>query len=400
MTIFQRLCVVFSVLVSGAAMILAAEVQSKPDPQAAELIEKVKTAYGQLKTIKVEGRLDADLDIAGKSQSESVQFTAEYQAPGMYRHAIKESIQVGSTGEKIYVHDLAQNVYLTHDAPNAEVSYRQLPGMIGQLLEMQDPSLLLAVSQDSLQDVLQDAENLQVAADTQVGGKSLPTLAYKASDGRQVTLAFDAKDHLLRRATYDLSDLMRSRGAEAVNKALVTIAYDAVQAGATFPEGYFAWSAPADAQELSGSGQGRDAAVLEGKPAPDFTLKTLDGKEVKLSSLKGRRVVLDFWATWCPPCVRALPEINELHHALKNKGVQIYAINVGEEQAQVQNFLRQQKLDLPVLLDGDENVMRQYGIEAIPTTILIRPDGTVHKVFTGMPPGGKDELKRQIDAAE
>lgn len=393
-----------AIAATTAPHILAADApattQAVIPPEAAQLVSKVKVAYGLVKSLKMDGAMSADIDIAGKTQKRNMSFSAEYQAPAMYRHMVKDEVAAGSTGQTLYVHEIQRNVYATEDAPRNRVSFKQLPGVVGELLDVQDPGLLLAVSGNSVGDMLDGATKVRKATDTVIDQKGLPTLAYTASDGRNISLAFDPQTYLLRQATYDISGLMSSRGAEQVNKALVTIDYTQIQPNPQFDGAHFAWTAPPNAREMTSDGSDENGTIaLQGKPAPDFTLSGLDGKEVKLSSLKGKTVLLDFWATWCPPCVRALPEINEIYHARKDSGLQVFAIDVGEPKGKVQSFLTQKKLDLPVLLDDQEEASGKYSIRGIPTTIVIGPDGIIRKVFVGIAPGGRAEIEREIDAA-
>jgi peroxiredoxin len=265
---------------------------------------------------------------------------------------------------------------------------------------VQDPTLLLALSTGSIDDVLEGATFVKVTDNTLIGGDSLATLMFTASDGRIINLAFDAKTSLLRQARYDLSDLLRKRGAEKVNKALITISYDQVSPGVATDASQFAWMPPANAQQASDADNEAEAALaLQGKPASDFSLPGMDGKTVTLASLKGNVVLLDFWATWCGPCVMSLPELDALYQARKDGAVRIFAVNAGEEKEEVAAFLKAKNLTLPVLLDSEHAVTEKFGVGGFPTTIIIAPNGVVSKVFVGVPRGGKLELEQALDRA-
>lgn len=368
-----------------------------PTADALSLVEKVKQAYAGVKSMKLVGSLSADFDVAGKTQNKSIAFTSDFQAPASFRHEVVGEVIAGSTGQRLYTFEPRRNVYTSDDLPAKKGSYRQFPGIVGQLLDTQNPALALAVSANSLQDMIDGANAVKRAADTTVNQQILPTLSYTDADGRLVSLAFDGKTYLLRQATYDIGAMMRLRGADAVKKALIMVAYAQVDANvAPFAPDHFAWSAPATAREVGADVE--PASIMVGKPAPDFTLTGLDGKQVTLSSLKGKVVLLDFWATWCPPCVRSLPEINALYH--ENQSVKVFAVNVGEGKAAINEFLKSKNLDLPVLMDTDEAVKQKYGIDGIPTTIIIKPDGVIQQVFVGMPPGGKADIQRELTAAK
>ena len=138
--------------------------------------------------------------------------------------------------------------------------------------------------------------------------------------------------------------------------------------------------------------------ALEGQPATDFTLETLAGsKPVRLSSLKGRVVVLDFWATWCGPCRRWLPIVAQAHRDYAAKGLEVFAVNEREDDAKVQAYLDQQKLDLPVLMDRSGTVGSIYRASSIPLTVVVGRDGNVLRIMVGLHEA--DDLKDVLQEA-
>ena len=142
------------------------------------------------------------------------------------------------------------------------------------------------------------------------------------------------------------------------------------------------------------------AAAMVGKPAPDFTLQTLNGKAVKLSDLKGSVVVLDFWALWCLPCRAGLPHLDAAYQASKADGVRAFAVNLGDSRAKAQRFVDQTKLGVPVLLDADSAVGTLYGAPPIPLAVIIAKDGTVRQVETsGFDSEHPDAIAGHIAAA-
>nr|PZN41797.1 MAG: hypothetical protein DIU70_06090 [Bacillota bacterium] len=114
-----------------------------------------------------------------------------------------------------------------------------------------------------------------------------------------------------------------------------------------------------------------------GEPAPDFALETLDGQVVRLSDLRGQVVLLNFWATWCPPCREEMPALQAVERLYREKGFRVLAINLDESPATIRSFLEQNGLELTVLLDKDMKVTSRYGILPLPTSFFIDREGRV-----------------------
>lgn len=126
---------------------------------------------------------------------------------------------------------------------------------------------------------------------------------------------------------------------------------------------------------------GEQSMVLTGERAANFTLKTLDGEPVALGSLQGKVVVLDFWATWCGPCREELPMVEKLRTEFGD-AVQFYGVN-DEDTSTVKKFVKDKNLHMPVLLDYKREVHVRYGVRAIPTLLIIGPDGVIRQHFIG-----------------
>jgi len=120
-----------------------------------------------------------------------------------------------------------------------------------------------------------------------------------------------------------------------------------------------------------------------GDPAPNFQLQNLDGEPVALSNLKGKAVLLNFWATWCPPCRREMPYIQEIYDEWPEEWLVVLAINIGESASKVEEFMQRYGLSFPVLLDTKEKVAQGYNIRHIPTTFFIDKDGIIRMKIIG-----------------
>jgi thiol-disulfide isomerase/thioredoxin len=133
---------------------------------------------------------------------------------------------------------------------------------------------------------------------------------------------------------------------------------------------------------------------LTGKPAPSFKLQSVAGKEVSLEDLKGKFVLLDFWATWCVPCRHDLPVIEKLHQEFHRKGLAVIGIDAGEDSDTISQFLQTSKLSYPILLTADSSVLPSYNVTAFPTLVLLDADGKV--VFYHVGAGGEKALRESL----
>jgi peroxiredoxin len=124
--------------------------------------------------------------------------------------------------------------------------------------------------------------------------------------------------------------------------------------------------------------------VGRGTPAPDFTLSRLsDGTPVRLEDLRGRVVLVNFWATWCEPCEAEMPAMQRLHAQLEGPDFELLAISVDDEVPAVRAFRERLELRFPILLDPDERVARRYQTFRYPESFLVGPDGVIVERYVG-----------------
>jgi len=187
-------------------------------------------------------------------------------------------------------------------------------------------------------------------------------------------LWIDNATHLIRKET---SDELPSRKRETIFTVLRT--------GESMPPETFAYD-PATTQAKNRRQLAREAPkTLTGKPAPDFVLRDLEGREVRLSDLRGKAVLLDFWATWCGYCREALPMMELLHRSLKDKGLAVYGIDSEEPQI-AREYLLKYGYTMPSLADRKEETVNGYHVQGWPTTVLIDREGKVSYYGVGQEP--------------
>ncbi|MBI1195901.1 MAG: redoxin domain-containing protein [Gammaproteobacteria bacterium] len=130
--------------------------------------------------------------------------------------------------------------------------------------------------------------------------------------------------------------------------------------------------------------------------APDFTLKSRSGKNLKLSEYRGQVVMLNFWASWCGPCRQEMPLLEQLYQRYQAMGFTILAVNVEDTSGDALKMLKDVPVNFPVLFDSDNRISDTYGIEAMPSTILVDRDGNMRFEHLGYMPGYENDYDREI----
>ena len=128
-----------------------------------------------------------------------------------------------------------------------------------------------------------------------------------------------------------------------------------------------------------------------GTPAPDFTVQDSDRK-VSLDEFRGKVVVLNFWATWCPPCIEEMPSLVEMQQKMKAKGVEVFAVSVDADQSAYQDFLKAHKVNLLTVRDPDQKSNNLYGTFKFPETYIIDRQGVLRRKFIGAVDWGQPEI--------
>jgi peroxiredoxin len=141
----------------------------------------------------------------------------------------------------------------------------------------------------------------------------------------------------------------------------------------------------------------RAAALRVGDPAPEAVLETLDGDHIRVSQLRGKVVVLDFWATWCGPCVAALPNLRRLAQDHAGQPFVLLSVSGDGNGRKLREFLSTHELGWTQCWDGNGDVQRRFGVRGFPTTFLIDRAGRIRLVKTGWSRRAESDLGREVD---
>jgi len=383
----------------------AALAKVTPDVQA--VLDKVNEAYGKATSLELSGTISMSVEEGGAKRIHEATFSSSFLAPNKYRHQVKDHPILGGTGSKWFGYSSLNNLYTQADAQAGKAQLHDMPEDQGKVLWAEDPSLVLANSKDPSLDLREMASSITKLADEKIDGKDYVTLSLTLNDANKgpLTLNFDAQNYLLRRASLNMEDAFEKAGRADITDALYRVDYTTIKPNGALKAEQFAWVPPSGSKDMAtakaealaaADEEAGPAAALAGKPASDFTLEDMDGKAVTLSEMKGSVVILDFWATWCGPCVASLPHLNKIYTDLQKDGLKVYALNQREDKQKVADFITNKTLTIPVLLDKEGNVAKQYLVTGIPQTVVIGKDGVVKKVIVGFNPDGDQELRDLI----
>ena len=368
------------------------------------VLKKTAELYKKAKSVAVEMNRVQKLGPAKMEMTTTVAFQRPNRL-AVHSKTTMPVVDLVCDGKTLFLAIPSMKKYTEAEAP---ATFKDLMGDQIAASSLQLTMLVDLCSDDPYKSLMEGVTNSSYAGlDTLEGGVKAHHMKFTQDQfDWEMWVAVDG-DPLVNRVVIDLAKMVANSPAAAQlkgQKLEMVQDYKGWQLDKGIDEKSFAF-APAGAEKvksfMEGLGGGKEApSPLLGKPAPDVSLKLLEeGKgEFKLKEHKGEHVVmLDFWATWCGPCVMELPILSEVAEAYKDKGVVFCAVNQQEEPAEIRTFLKEKKLNFTVALDSSGAVGNAYGASAIPLLVLIDKKGVVQSVHVGYNPGIKSTLKKELD---
>jgi thiol-disulfide isomerase/thioredoxin len=385
----NRLRLLLALLVAFPALALA----SPPEPR--ELLQQSEVAIRALHGVCYEAEVEADGVLATQVPRMKGKVTLEI-APGidlprlyidsqitMPRQDTAIRLCAAGDGKTFAIADYGQKVFV-----------KQPPPAAFGLMNNVGPLILRELTAAKPFDRELRAVSLEYMGTEKVGNVECDLIhAVLAAEGGEVRWYLGRADHLPRRVQRFVDTPV---GKSTITTSLLTLDPHPDISDEVFrlekPEGF------ADPPEAPGPG-GR-TFLATGSEAPDWTLKTPAGKEVSLKSLRGKVVLLDFWATWCGPCKMAMPGVQKLHEKYKDRPVAVLGMNCWERNpnADPADYMKQMKFTYPLLLKADEAATK-YHVSGIPTFYLIDPDGKILLAFAGAGEDKTHQAEIAIDQA-
>lgn len=371
------------------------------DPQVSALVHRVADFYKGMNTVSLTMQTDLHVKHNDQSQDSTITYSVKFEKPNRIRYET-----ITGRPKTLGICDGSQ-VSLFVDSLN---KYRtaKMPADINQALAittggMSSLSLLnCMIAPDPYEMMMDGVTKASIVGSEKIDGTDTQHVRFEQKDVNWDIWFESDKTPWIRQVIPDVKDMMAKRHGD-VDLAFKFTFKDGT-ANPTIAAADFKFVPPPGATEIVANapgGEGSDAPhPLMNKPAPDIKLDTVGGGKFDLASHKSKDVVvLDFWATWCPPCRRSLPILAEVTKKYAGKDVQIYAVNEQEDPQKVQDFLKAQGLSLNVALDRNGDAGSAYKASAIPETVIIGKDGVVHAVHIGFSPDIKEKLSNDIDAA-
>lgn len=379
-------------LVLALCLTHAAVAEDVPGPNAAhDVLKKLSDYFAKADTLSATIDMQVSIQMGPQKHEEAGRIEMAVHKPDRFRFSFTQKQNTDTTvcdGRQLTTHMQALKQYT--QKPIAATKALEHPAMEvllqGTLIE---PDPYKAITE------LGQAPVLQPRA--KVGAVECDVVRIKTHDAT-LDLAIQATgDPLpLRMVMHRASRGMTAAGPTP--DLTVTMTYTDWQVGQPLHDTLFAFTAPAGAEKVDNFRRPQPSDALTGNPAPDFKLQTLDGKEVTLAQLKGKTVILDFWATWCPPCRKGLPVVKKVADEFADQGVVLYAVNQRETHDKVTGYLKDKKEleGLNVLMDRQAHVAELYLVNGIPQTVIIDAQGVVREVHVGFSPEMEKTLREEL----
>ena len=397
--------------VVGCAALGCAEDNSSPKPdskidtQATRVVRKMLDYLGGLESVRFNSQMTMKMEGEGINTKVTTRTTVAFKRPNKLSVVVTEGqfgLTTVSDGKQITTYMPALKKYMVQDAPE-RLDGAHVEGLGMAMFPGADIVLQAMLREDAYDHVMEGVTAAEHLGTEQIDGKPCHHLKFSQEEFDWEAWIEEGDRPVLRRFSPDMTKTLGESGTPFGKnmKMEFSLTYSDWEPNVAFSDEVFVFDLPEGAEKtdsLFEATEDQGPHPLVGKPAPALDVELLDGKQVTLEELKGKVVILDFWATWCGPCVKAMPTITEVAKQYEPKGVVFFAVNVQEDEDTVREFLKKQELEITVAMDSDGAVGERYQAEAIPQTVLIGKDGTVQVVHVGLVPGLKQKLSNELDA--
>ncbi len=350
---------------------------------AREVLGKSAAQYRDAQEYHLQGDLKVSMESDGQERTMDLNLLLAERKPDFINAVIvgpAVQMRIVSDGQNTWMYIPSMNQYMKQDGPfNADMANSPVPNLVHEYAGMAD-----SVASASLL----PEETVRIA------GEDRPAYVVKVEYTDRATIPgpdMSTKTLWIDKARFvvlrDETSSIVQQGPQGRPVRLDESArFSVMRVGEPVADSLFVFTPPEGATEVAPEealGDKRASDGLVGKPAEGFLLSGLDGVPVSLEALKGRVVLVNLWATWCGPCRHEMPDIEALHREFADKGLMVLAVDVAEEAADVDAYIREHGYTFKVLLDSDGAVANQYRADGIPTSLIIDREGAVTHHFVG-----------------
>ncbi len=366
------------------------------DPKAGQVIKKALNYLSGLSSFRTEIDMNIKIEAQGMKQEMAVKYSIALQRPNKLAMILKSGM-LGSTvvcdGKDVYSYVPMTKKYTKEKAPES-LNDLKLPAGIGGT----EAIIEYFIRDNSYDKLMSEVKGVEYIGFEEMNGMTYDHLKLLTDEADLNIWVKEGEKPLTHKIVPDLTKSIEKEAAQQAQlknmKAEMEIVFKNWEVNIQIPDDTFIYTPPEDTKLTESPG----SHPLLAKPAPSFKLQLLDGGEFDLSQQKDKKIViLDFWATWCGPCVRVMPIMEEVANEYKDKGVILIAVNLRESPQDIRSFLQEQGLHPIVALDKDGAVGNVYKAQAIPQTVIIGKEGIVQAVHVGALPNLKEILKKELN---
>jgi thiol-disulfide isomerase/thioredoxin len=409
------------ILVAWCAWSVAVEVPGKQDidPKAEKVIGAWGKYFSGLRGFQYASTVNLVVEQQGQKQNQNFSLSLKAARPNKLAYTVEASQQNGaqivSDGSQLWVYIKGFQKYGVEDAPETWDEMLKNPLVMGPL-NFGNAAVVTAalLNEDPAKKLLENTLSVKYGGLVELDGAKCHLIEASGEELDWQLWIDSGNKPLVRQFVPDLAKAFaqmakRSKGKSPFENMKITntVTFKDWETNPKLPADAFAFNVPEGVEKVDSLMDiitgGRAAEEpgphpLVGQDAPELKLDLLDGESLELAAYKGRKIViLDFWATWCGPCVRAMPIIEKVAQNYKDKGVLLFAVNVQEEPDAIKKFLEETELKVDVALDKEGTVSQAYKAEGIPQTVIVGKDGSVQVVRVGFSANLEEELTKDLE---